>query len=182
MDFTFTPEQDEAAALAARILTDRATNERMRAVEQRGDRFDTDLWAELGDAGLLGLALPEEHGGAGLGLVELCRVLVEVGRTVAPVPLATTGPAARLLAESGTDAQRQRWLPGAATGRLVRDRRRGRGEVLRPRAPRHVGDAGGRCLPADGQQGGRDRGHPRRPLPRPGTNPRRHRRLPGRAG
>ena len=51
MDFTFTPEQDEAAELAARILKDRATNERMKAVEAGGDRFDADLWAELGSAG-----------------------------------------------------------------------------------------------------------------------------------
>jgi alkylation response protein AidB-like acyl-CoA dehydrogenase len=116
MDFTFTPEQDEAAELAARILTDRATNDRMKAVEAAGSRFDRELWAELGSAGLLGLALPEEHDGAGLGLVELCRVLVEVGRTVAPVPLAAHGPTARLLAEHGTDEQRQAWLPGAATG------------------------------------------------------------------
>ena len=119
MDFTFTPEQDEAAELAARILRDRATNERMKAVERGGDRFDRDLWTELGSAGLLGLWLPEEHAGAGLGLLELCRVLVEVGRTVAPVPLATHGPAARLLAEVGTDVQKQAWLPTAATGAAV---------------------------------------------------------------
>ena len=47
MDFTFTPEQDEAAELAARILKDRATNERMKAVEAAGDRFDHDLWQDL---------------------------------------------------------------------------------------------------------------------------------------
>ncbi|MGZ4464425.1 MAG: acyl-CoA dehydrogenase family protein [Nocardioides sp.] len=119
MDFTFTPEQDEAAALAARVLGDRATNERMRAVEQAGDRFDRDLWAELGSAGLLSLALPEEYDGAGLDLVALCRVLVEVGRRVAPVPLAAHGPATRLLAEVGTDAQKAAWLPDAAAGRTV---------------------------------------------------------------
>ena len=77
MDFTFTPEQDEAASLAARILADRATNERMKAVEADGSRFDRELWGELGSAGLLGLALPEKYDGAGLGLIELCRVLVE---------------------------------------------------------------------------------------------------------
>ena len=119
MDFSFTPEQDEAAELAAKILGDRATNDRMKAVEAAGDRFDRDLWAELGSAGLLGLALPEEHDGAGLGLIELCRVLVEVGRRVAPVPLAAHGPASRLVAELGTDAQRRHWLPGAASGQLV---------------------------------------------------------------
>lgn len=116
MNFDFTPEQDEAAELAARILGDRATNERMKQVEAGGDRFDPDLWAELGSAGLLGLAVPEEHGGAGLGLIELCRVVVEVGRTVAPVPLAVHGAASRLLAELGSDGQRRSWLPGAASG------------------------------------------------------------------
>lgn len=119
MDFTFTAEQDEAATLAAQILADRATNERMTAVERGGDRFDRDLWAELGAAGLLSLALPEEYDGAGLGLIELCRVLVEVGRTVAPVPLAAHGPASRVLAELGSAEQKATWLPRAATGAVV---------------------------------------------------------------
>ncbi|MEP9364955.1 acyl-CoA dehydrogenase family protein [Nocardioides sp. CN2-186] len=119
MDFQFTQEQDEAAELAAGILKDRTTNDRLKAVEAEGDRFDRSLWAELGSAGLLGLALPEEYDGAGLGIIELCRVLVEVGRTVAPVPLAAHGPASRLVAELGTDAQKQQWLPGAATGTTV---------------------------------------------------------------
>ncbi|MCD4535177.1 acyl-CoA/acyl-ACP dehydrogenase [Nocardioides sp. cx-169] len=119
MDFTFTPEQDEAAFLAAQILEDRTTIDRLQEVEAGGDRFDRALWGELGSAGLLSLAVPEEHGGAGLGLVELCRVLVEVGRTVAPVPLAVHGAAALLLAELGSDEQRAAWLPGAATGESV---------------------------------------------------------------
>jgi alkylation response protein AidB-like acyl-CoA dehydrogenase len=119
MDFRFTQEQDEAAELAAGILKDRATNERLKAVEADGDRFDRDLWAELGAAGLLGLALPEEYDGAGLGIIELSRVLVEVGRTVAPVPLAAHGPASRLIAELGSDAHKQQWLPGAASGATV---------------------------------------------------------------
>lgn len=119
MDFRFTQEQDEAAELAREILADRTTNDRLKAVEAAGDRFDRDLWAALGEAGLLGLALPEEYDGAGLGIVELARVLVEVGRTVAPVPLAAHGPASRLIAELGTDAQKQQWLPGAASGAKV---------------------------------------------------------------
>ncbi|WP_205472395.1 acyl-CoA dehydrogenase family protein [Nocardioides sp. SYSU D00038] len=119
MDFSFTPEQDEAAALAARILGDRATNERMQVVEAAGSRFDADLWQELAGAGLLSLAVPEEHGGAGLGLVELARVLVEVGRVVAPVPLAVHGPAALLLAELAGDEEKEQWLVGAATGERI---------------------------------------------------------------
>lgn len=119
MDFTFTPEQDEAATLAARILTDKATPTRMRAVEQAGDRFDRSLWSALADAGLLALAVPEEYDGAGLGLVELARVLIEVGRTVAPVPLAVHGPASLVLAESGSSDQKEAWLSRAGSGTAV---------------------------------------------------------------
>ena len=119
MDFTFTPEQDEAAGLAAQILKDHATNDRMKVVEAEGSRFDVELWQDLADAELLSLAIPEEYGGAGLGLVELCRVLVEVGRTVAPVPLVVHGPVARLLAEYGSEDQKRLWLFGAATGERV---------------------------------------------------------------
>lgn len=104
MDFLFTPEQDEAAELAAKILGDKTTNDRLKQVEAGGDRFDRELWRDLADAGLVSLHLPEEYGGAGLGLIELARVLVEVGRRVAPVPLAVHGPATLLLAEHGQDA------------------------------------------------------------------------------
>ncbi|MQW75042.1 acyl-CoA dehydrogenase [Nocardioides sp. dk4132] len=119
MDYSFTAEQDDAAHLAARILGDHATPARLQAVERSGERFDAELWRALGDAGLIGLALPEEHDGAGLGLVELCRVLVEAGRLVAPVPLAAHGAASLLLAELGTPAQRTEWLAGAASGERV---------------------------------------------------------------
>jgi alkylation response protein AidB-like acyl-CoA dehydrogenase len=119
VDFTFTPEQDDAAALAAQILKDRTGVERLREVEASGDRFDPDLWRELSSAGLVSLALPEEYGGAGLGLTELTRVLVEVGRTVAPVPLASHGAASLLVAELGTDEQKAAHLAGAASGETL---------------------------------------------------------------
>ena len=145
MDFTFTPEQDEAAGLAAKILKDRATNERMKAVEADGDRASTtSCGPSSARRGLLGLALPEEYDGAGLGLVELCRVLVEVGRTVAPVPLAAHGPASRLLAELAATSQG----PVAARRGLRRagaDRGGRRGPRVRSRAADH-----GRTADGDG--------------------------------
>ena len=94
MDFLFTPEQDEAAELAARIIGDRATPERMKEVEAGGDRFDRDLWAKLGDA----------FDWTELDLVELARVLVEVGRKVAPVPLAVHGACVVFLGRAGHPA------------------------------------------------------------------------------
>lgn len=101
MDFLFTPEQDEAADLAAQILGDQTGNDRQKQVEAGGDRFDRALWADLDEAGLLTLHLPESDGGAGLGLIELARVLVEVGQRVAPVPLAVHGACTALLAQQG---------------------------------------------------------------------------------
>jgi alkylation response protein AidB-like acyl-CoA dehydrogenase len=86
MDFTFTPEQQALGELAGRILADHATSARLRAVETDPDWFDRAAWADLARARLLGVALPEAVGGSGLGFLELCLVLEQVGRTVAPVP------------------------------------------------------------------------------------------------
>lgn len=94
MDFLFTPEQDEAAELAARILEDKTTNARLKEVEAGGDRFDRDLWATLGDA----------FDWTELDLVTLARVLVEVGRHVAPLPLATHTACTTLLTGAGQPA------------------------------------------------------------------------------
>jgi alkylation response protein AidB-like acyl-CoA dehydrogenase len=107
MDFTFSPEADDAAGLAATILADHTTPARLAEVEAAGNRFDPVLWRALDDAGLLTLTTPESYDGAGLGFVELCRVLVEVGRTVAPVPLATDSVARMFLGEHGSDDQQR---------------------------------------------------------------------------
>jgi alkylation response protein AidB-like acyl-CoA dehydrogenase len=107
MDFTFPPEADDAAELAATILKDHTMPERLAEVEAAGNRFDPVLWSALGEAGLRSLTTPESHDGAGLGLLELCRVLVEVGRTVAPAPLATDSIARLFIAEHGSDDQQR---------------------------------------------------------------------------
>ena len=52
-----------------------------------GERFDRPTWDALAEAGLLGVAVPEAQGGLGLGIIEQCLVLAEVGRTIAPVPV-----------------------------------------------------------------------------------------------
>ena len=107
MDFTFSSEADDAAELAATILKDHTAPERLAEVEAGGNRFDPVLWKALGDAGLRSLTTPESHDGAGLGLLELCRVLVELGRTVAPAPLATDSVARLFIAEHGSDDQQR---------------------------------------------------------------------------
>ncbi|WP_109510213.1 acyl-CoA dehydrogenase family protein [Nocardioides speluncae] len=116
MDFTPSEEVRAVQQLARQIFTDRVTAERLREVETSASRVDEELWAELGKAGLLGLALPEEYGGAGLELDAFAMVLEEQGRTVAPVPLWSAGVAALAVAAYGTGEQQGRWLSGCADG------------------------------------------------------------------
>src|SRR5436190_10817981 len=116
MDFSFTSDQQELRELAAKILGDATTLERVKQVAADDDGFDRDLWKALADAGIIGISLPEPVGGAGLGFLETCIVLEEVGRTAAPVPaLAVMGLAAPALVEFGaTDA-----LDGVAAGTSI---------------------------------------------------------------
>jgi 3-oxocholest-4-en-26-oyl-CoA dehydrogenase beta subunit len=120
VDFTRSESQTELAALSRRILTDRLTQERLRETEASGDRFDAALWADLAGAGVLAAALPESLGGAGLGLLEQCSVLTEIGRAVAPVPyLASIVLGASALARFGTADQQRRWAAPAGRGDLI---------------------------------------------------------------
>jgi 3-oxocholest-4-en-26-oyl-CoA dehydrogenase beta subunit len=102
VDFSLTEEQEAVRDLAERIFGDRATVERVRQVEGGTERVDRELWADLVGAGLLGVLVPEEAGGAGLGVLELCLLLEQQGRRVAPVPLLHHALAAGALARFGT--------------------------------------------------------------------------------
>ncbi len=120
MDFSFTEEQQEIQGLAAQILGDKVTHERLKEVEASAEWFDRDLWAELAKAGLVGIALPEDVGGGGFGILEAALVLEEVGRTVAPVPYyAAVVLGAMPLAQFGSDEQRKRYLPRVAEGETI---------------------------------------------------------------
>jgi alkylation response protein AidB-like acyl-CoA dehydrogenase len=123
MDFTYSEEQEAVRELAGRIFTERVTHERLKEIEQAGadeGPIDRSLWRELADAGLLGIALDEKYGGAGLDFVAACLVIEAAGRTAAYVPLIETlvyGAAA--IAQFGTEAQRQEWLPGVSSGETI---------------------------------------------------------------
>jgi len=120
MDFAFTPEQEALRDLARSICQDHATHERLKAVEGAPDVVDRDLWRALATANLLGVAIPEADGGSGLGLVELCLVLEQLGAAVAPAPVWPSLVLAGLpLAQFGSAAQRERWLRPLATGDAI---------------------------------------------------------------
>jgi acyl-CoA dehydrogenase len=120
MDFTQNDNQRELSALTRKILSDRVTQERLREVEAGGDRFDPALWAELASSGILAAALPESLGGAGLGLLEQCSVLIEIGRAVGPAPyLASVVLGAGALTAFGSRDQQARWAGPAGRGEIL---------------------------------------------------------------
>ena len=129
-------------------------HERVKAVLATEHAVDHELWRTMADAGLVGISLPEAVGGGGLGFLETCIVLEEVGRAAAPVPaLAVMGLGGTALAHFGGVEH----LEGVADGtRIVTAalRRAGRRRV-RP------GDHGRRRRPAHRREGVRARGHRR---------------------
>ena len=97
-----------------------AEPERIGMVECTEERFDRELWAALAAADLLGLAVPEDQGGGGFGLLELCLLLEAQGNVVAPVPLWPTLVLGALpLAHFGSAEQKAAWLPGVVAGDVV---------------------------------------------------------------
>jgi len=121
MDFDFTDEQESIAELAHQILADRCTQEHLRAIEKSGEpRFDHTLWNAVAEAGLVGVAIPESHGGGGLGFFELALIVEQIGRTAAPIPFIETAVLGALpVTQFGTDAQKEEILPRVAAGECI---------------------------------------------------------------
>jgi len=70
MDFSFNEEQEDLKGLVEKILAGELTPERLKEAEAGEDNFDRDLWKQLAEAGVLGIAVPEAQGGGGYGFLE----------------------------------------------------------------------------------------------------------------
>ena len=119
MDFNLDETNQAVFDLAVQILTDRVDMERLMAVEASDEWFDRDTYAELAKAGLVGIALGEDVGGGGLGLIAVAQVLRAQGMTVAPMPLLPTLTASLAIDRFGSEELRQSLLPGVADGSTV---------------------------------------------------------------
>jgi 3-oxocholest-4-en-26-oyl-CoA dehydrogenase beta subunit len=120
VDFGFREDEQAVAELARKILEDHATNERQKELEASAAPYDDVLWRALAESNLLGTAIPEAHGGSELGFLALCRLLQEVGRSVARVPVFPALVWGALpLVRFGSEAQRSKWLPGIARGEQI---------------------------------------------------------------
>jgi len=120
MDFSLSEEQRDVQQLAAEILAQEVTVDRLKAVEAGEERFDHKLWLQLAEAGLLGVAISETYGGMGFDFETLCLLIEEVGKTVAAVPVVPAlASAALTLQQFGRPEQCERWLPGLVRGEVL---------------------------------------------------------------
>lgn len=118
MYFDLTDEQQAIKATAHDFLASRFKSERIREIAASESGFDEAGWQEMAELGWAGLALPEEWGGQGLGIVELAVLFEEMGYALAPSPLLSNTIAGLAIAAAGSDEQRERYLPRLASGEL----------------------------------------------------------------
>jgi alkylation response protein AidB-like acyl-CoA dehydrogenase len=117
MDIGFSEEQEILRDTARKFLDSQCDTRFVRRMMATETAIAPEFWGQLAENGWLGITYNEDDGGAGLGLVDLVVLMEEMGRAVMPGPFPATvllGGAA--IAEAGSAAQRQEWLPRIASG------------------------------------------------------------------
>jgi alkylation response protein AidB-like acyl-CoA dehydrogenase len=115
MNFDFTDDQQAIKRTARELLAERFKAEKVRELAESGT-YDDGPWKEVCELGWAGIFIAEEHGGQGLGSVELAILMEELGYALAPLPFLSNAAAGLMLQQAGTDEQKERWLPGIASG------------------------------------------------------------------
>lgn len=120
MNFQFSDEAEALRDQARKFLSEKADKPKARAVMENGAGHDPALWADIVALGWPALRVPEEYGGLGLSVLELCVLAEEVGRALAPVPFTSSVLlATEALLIAGTAAQQAHWLPKLADGSAI---------------------------------------------------------------
>jgi alkylation response protein AidB-like acyl-CoA dehydrogenase len=120
MNFDFSDDQKQLRDEARKFLAEKSSPKAVRTVLDGKEPYDRELWKGLAEMGFLGVAIPEEYGGAGAGHLELCVIAEEIGRSLAPVPFSSTVYlAAEAILLAGSGAQKQKWLPKIASGEAI---------------------------------------------------------------
>ena len=120
VNFDFSADQKALREQARKFLGEHASSSRVRRVLDGAAPYDAELWRGMGEMGWMGTAIPDAHGGAGFGYLELCVLAEELGRSLAPTPFSSTiYLAAEALLLAGSDAQRKRWLPRITQGEAI---------------------------------------------------------------
>ncbi len=118
MHFDLTEDQREIKRVAHELLAERSPMARVREAAEAG-AYKPELWREIVELGWPGIAVAEEHGGQGLGAVELAVLAEELGYACAATPFLSSAVAAAVIQACGSDEQRARWLPGLASGEIT---------------------------------------------------------------
>jgi len=116
MNFEFSDDQQAIKRTARDFLAARYKPEVVRALASDDRGFTDEQWQEIASLGWPGVIVGSDHGGLGLGAVELVVIMEEMGYALAPSPLFSDVCAALLLEATGTDEQKRRWLPAIASG------------------------------------------------------------------
>ena len=121
MNFDFSEDQKFLRDEARKFLTAACTTRHVREVLNDDDKsHHEEIWRKVIEMGWLGAAIPEAHGGLGLGMLEMCVIAEEMGRALAPVPFAST---AYFFTEglklAGSNAQQAALLPGVVGGDVI---------------------------------------------------------------
>ncbi|MBU3701523.1 MAG: acyl-CoA dehydrogenase [Acidimicrobiia bacterium] len=120
MHFAFTEDQLLFRDAVAELFAKECTPDRVRWAWEDEVGRDPSTWAALAEMGVIGLTVPEAHGGLGMGFVDLLPILTEAGRAAYPAPLLeTVAVVAPLLAEVAPAPVAERWLPGIADGSVI---------------------------------------------------------------
>jgi alkylation response protein AidB-like acyl-CoA dehydrogenase len=121
VNFDFSDDQKSLKDQARKFLADKAgAKVTRRVLDDAGVSYDEGLWRAVAEMGWLGAAIPEEHGGLGLGRLELCVLAEELGRAVAPMPFSSTVYFfAEALMLAGSEAQKAALLPKLAAGEII---------------------------------------------------------------
>ena len=118
MNFDYSDDQQAIKRTAHDLLAQRFKPDTVRELAEAG-RYEDSHVSELVELGWPGIFIDEEHGGQGLGTVELAILMEELGYSLAPVPFLSNAAAGLALQHAGTDAQKSRWLEGIATGQAA---------------------------------------------------------------
>lgn len=121
MHFAFNEEQEELRRAARSFLADHSSPEKVRAAMASEDGFDREVWRRIGqELGWPAILVPEEYGGLGLTTVELIALLEEMGATLLCSPFfSTVCLAGNILLLGGSEAQKQEYLAGIASGETI---------------------------------------------------------------
>ena len=117
MNFDFSDDQHAIKRTAKDLLAERFKMEHVRELAEAGE-YDEGVWKELCELGWPGIFIDESYGGQGLGIVELIILMEELGYALAPLPFLSNAAAGLVLQAAGSDEQKERWLPGIASGEL----------------------------------------------------------------